>query len=94
MWPALAAIATDYPPDGCGVYFLIRDDQIVYVGSSAWPGKRVWTHSRCRKKSFSDAVFVPVPENVMLAEEAYWIRTIRPVHNGVHNPAGSADPWG
>src|SRR5687767_4003222 len=33
-WPDLAASISDLPSEGPAVYFLIRDDQIVYVGSS------------------------------------------------------------
>jgi len=92
----LAASVTALPPDGPGVYFLIRDGQIVYVGSSVWPSRRVWSHAHCPGKNFAESVFLAVPDDQLVEAERHWIRTLRPVHNKAHNP--SPDPasagWG
>lgn len=85
---------SETPPPGAGVYFLIRSGTIVYIGSSRWPSKRVWSHARCRKtrKVFDQAVYLPVGDPMqLLPTERSLIACIRPVYNQAANPNPS--PW-
>ncbi len=88
---------TENPPEGCGLYFLIRDDAIVYVGSSDYPSKRVWTHRQCRKKDFDHVLYLGVGDNeALVSTEKHWIAKLCPVHNKQFNPKQSIehDGWG
>lgn len=85
-WPSLAASVSEAPPDGCGVYFLVQDGQIVYVGSSVYPSRRVWSHTYDPTKKFSESFFLAVEQSRMLDAERYWIVTIKPIYNRQHNP--------
>jgi excinuclease UvrABC nuclease subunit len=98
-FPSLAAVATETPPEGCGLYFLIRSGVIVYVGSSRHPSRRVWSHQRSRKvrKLFDAVVYLPVEDPKDLLDiEVRWIRAIRPIYNQAGNPsrAAWAGGWG
>lgn len=85
-WPSLAASVSDCPPEGCGLYFLIRDGDIVYIGSSTYPSKRVWVHQHGPEKNFTEFVFLAVEEERLIETERHWIGTICPVHNKQYNP--------
>jgi hypothetical protein len=92
----LSASTSDNPPEGCGLYFLIRDGAVVYIGSSEYPSKRAWAHSQDRSKVFDAVVFLAVPDDQLLETEKHWIRTLCPVHNKAHNPRPDPDSvgWG
>ena len=92
----MAASVTTHPPEASGLYFLIRDDQIVYVGSSEHPSRRCYGHERCAGKEFDGVVFLAVDEAERIEAEKHWIRTLSPVHNKAWNPRPSPDHpgWG
>jgi hypothetical protein len=78
---------SDLPPDGPGLYFLVKDEQVIYVGSSDHPSKRVWSHSGCKHKAFDYEVYLAISiGDDLLAAERHWIRTLCPRHNKTHNP--------
>ncbi len=86
LFPALAELVSEQHPNGPGVYFLVRADQIVYIGLSDFPFKRVWDHKH-QNKQFDYAVFLAVadPNELPLVEQR-WIDLIRPPHNQQCNP--------
>jgi hypothetical protein len=67
----------------CGVYFLFRDEEIVYVGQSADVHRRLMAH-RNRIK-FDAVAIVPCDEDTLCIAEAYYIAGLRPAHNLVIN---------
>lgn len=73
-------------PEGSGIYFLVRDGQVVYVGSSAHPSRRCYGHERCAGKEFDYVVFLAADEAERESVERHWIRTLCPAHNKAHNP--------
>lgn len=68
------------------VYFLVKGDRVVYVGSSINPKKRVEQHrtgcGAAVKKEFDSAVFLPVPLEEMLETERTFIAMLNPPLNG------------
>lgn len=64
-----------YPP--C-VYFLIREQAVIYVGQSRNFSSRIQQH---REKSFDYALFLPVPVEDLLRVEGEFIRRLRPPLN-------------
>ena len=84
--------ATDLPNiDGraCGIYFLLRDKEIVYIGQSVDCFSRVSSHARDKMKNFNRACYVPVPQKELDDIEATMIALFKPEHNsrGVTNHA-------
>ena len=70
-------VAWTYPP--C-VYFLLRDQQVVYVGSSNSLAKRVIDHIDEGMK-FERVLWVPADERTYRTQEATFIRLLQPIDN-------------
>lgn len=66
-----------------GVYFLILDREVVYVGQSQDVPERLKAHRKEARKAFDYALYMPCPSDSLLDVEAYWITKLRPKHNGV-----------
>ena len=64
----------------CGIYFLIKDHGIAYVGQSVHAASRVVSHSR--EKDFDAAYFLPVPRSELDRIEGALIRFFEPPLNG------------
>lgn len=73
------AIRLNAPQAHC-VYFLVEDDEIVYVGSTSRIGLRIAEH--IYRKKFTDAFFIPM-ETIQEAKtlETKYILEIRPKYN-------------
>lgn len=69
-----------------GVYFLVKGDQVVYVGQSISPLSRIGTHGGTQWKDFDRAYVFPVPEELLNAVEGALIRWLKPPLNGGENP--------
>ena len=65
----------------CGVYILVDEDEIVYVGSSVNIHRRVYAQKR--EKSFERALFLALPRKVIRRYEAALIRGLSPEDNVV-----------
>lgn len=65
----------------CGIYFLILDDEIVYVGSSINLLARLSTHLAERKMRFNRISFVICAEADVRKTEYAYIRTLKPLYN-------------
>lgn len=77
----ISAAVPSYPIDNfdhhCGVYFLMRDKQIIYVGQTLTIGRRISEHLR-----MPDSVaWVETPRIWKEAIEAYYINRILPEKN-------------
>lgn len=86
----LLASALRRIPFATGVYFLVDDRQVVYVGKSENVCSRVPAHMT--DKMFSDVLWLPVRRDVLDSVEAAFITTLRPHYNGKHTvPAEHKD---
>ena len=87
---AIVKGAGDVPRESnCGVYFLIRDDRIVYVGQSIDVVERVARHRKDATTTFNRAAWIPCEPSRLCDVEMFWIRAILPEHNrtGIRQPS-------
>lgn len=71
----------------CGIYFLLRQDKIVYIGQSVDCFSRVLTHTRDASKDFNRACYFPVSRDELNNIEETLIALFKPEHNsrGIKN---------
>lgn len=74
-----------------GVYFLLKDDAIVYVGRSTDILTRLANHSREASKAFNRAFVVECPAAHMDRLERLYIDKFKPPHNLAHPAVSSKD---
>jgi hypothetical protein len=65
----------------CGIYFLLRDGEVVYVGQSVATPIRVWTHLSEAGKDFDSAFFIEVPPSELTETENAFIAYFDPEYN-------------
>ena len=65
-----------YPP---GIYFLLRDDRIVYVGMTTSILQRIYAHRL--QKDFDRVLFTECPEHLLRHVEKALIETLKPELN-------------
>lgn len=71
----------------CGIYFLLLDGEIVYVGQSLNIHSRMGNHlSTTNFKPFDSAAWIPVDPAELKWVEAFYIAKFRPLYN--FNPGG------
>lgn len=63
-----------------GIYFLLHNDNVVYVGQSSNVEKRIIQH-RCSEKQFDSYRIIPCDEDLLLYYEKRWIKQFKPVYN-------------
>src|SRR5687767_4928979 len=63
-----------------GIYFLIRERTIVYVGQSHNVEKRVISHKHSEKQ-FDSFRVITCPENLLLYYERRWIKRFKHIYN-------------
>jgi hypothetical protein len=71
----------------CGVYFLIRDEEIIYVGASAKISDRVSAHRSQGKISFDRFVYVLTEKDKRFTTERAYTSALLPGHNKNNNPS-------
>lgn len=77
-----AIIAGSQPyGDAPGIYFLVRQGEVVYVGQSINVHARVWQHKQARK-DFDAFAYVKCERDSLDALESLYIHTLRPRLNG------------
>tara|TARA_R100001244_G_scaffold18161_1_gene19145 strand:- start:81 stop:455 length:375 start_codon:yes stop_codon:yes gene_type:complete len=86
---------TSYVDIGPGVYFLCRDEKVVYIGQSVTPVCRAASHKRetsdgsyANHKDFNNVFFLPWPESDLNSIEGALIRAIDTEYNR-HGPRGA-----
>jgi len=67
----------------CGVYFLIKEQSIVYVGQSVNLFSRVATHAT--EKDFDSIAYILCDKSMLDKLESLYIHTLRPELNGVNH---------
>ena len=68
----------------CGIYFLVLEKKIVYVGQSTNVFSRIYTHLQTKK--FDSYVFIPCENEMLDKLESLYIHFLSPPLNGhLHN---------
>ncbi len=82
-------VGTSTPiPETSGVYFLIKDGRVVYVGKSNNVHRRIQEH--LKQKCFDRINVIECPEPELGRIEAHYIRAFRPVLN-IAGTAGAGE---
>jgi hypothetical protein len=76
----IVARAVPYKPE-CGIYFLILEGEIVYVGQSTDYHSRVKSHTLAKAIQFDAVAFVRVAHGYLNNVEAEYIARLRPRFN-------------
>lgn len=77
----------------CGVYFLVRDNEIVYVGRSVSVIDRLHTH-RKDGKNFNRVFFIECTKEELGELEMHYIRKFKPKLNYLPKPPKPPrEPW-
>lgn len=66
-----------------GIYFLLKDRKIVYIGQSGWVLSRIlFGHSHGKtKKDWNEFRIIPCHENVRRKYETRWLNKFKPMYN-------------
>ncbi len=83
-----------------GIYFLMKDDVVVYVGQAVDMRRRVADHIGEGSKEFDRVAFVPCAPDRLLKQERFYIEKLLPEYNacsltrnmrrlGIESPTGS-----
>lgn len=68
----------------CGIYFLVFEKKVVYVGQSTNIFSRVYTHTQ--SKQFDSYVYIPCDRSILDKMESLYIHFLSPPLNGnLHN---------
>lgn len=79
------------PKENGAIYFLIKGNEIVYVGQTTNVHNRLQSHS---DKDYDKVYFEPVDASVLRTVEYKYIRMFRPKYNAMHNPnAATRRSW-
>lgn len=70
-----------------GVYFLLHNEEVVYVGQSVQPTVRIGQHLSEGKKVFTDAFVQHVPEAALDQVETMFIQMMKPKYNVSEGPS-------
>lgn len=65
----------------CGIYFLLKDDAVVYVGQSISVLTRLGEHKRDQGKDFNRVYVIECPPESMARLEAMYIDKFKPIYN-------------
>jgi len=74
----------------CGVYFLIEEKKIVYVGQSTNVFSRIFTHVQTKK--FDSYVYIPCERDMLDKLESLYIHFLSPPLNGNTNNGNKLAP--
>lgn len=66
-----------------GIYFLLKDGKIVYIGQTHELLKRVKWHMN-QEMDFKDIRFIECNEDKLTFYETRWIKKFKPIFNGTH----------
>lgn len=69
-----------------GVYFLLKNNTVVYVGQSINTEKRILTH-KYSGKDFDSFRVIPCSHDLLLHYEHRWLKWFNPIYN---RPTGGA----
>jgi hypothetical protein len=69
----------------CGIYFLIKEKKVVYVGQSVNVPARVASHFHDKQKSFENVAIIECHPDQLDVWETLYIHLLRPEQNGKGN---------
>lgn len=72
----------------CGIYFLIRGKEVVYVGQSIEVHSRICKH----KKEFDSYAYIECDRKMLDRLESLYIHVLRPALNGIYSNGRAASP--
>ena len=81
----IAAKKVDIGEDRTGVYFLLRENRVVYVGQTRNVLSRLASH---KDKNWDGLFFLPAPLLYLTLIEAYYIHLLDPEYNELANGDG------
>lgn len=64
-----------------GIYFLLKNDEVVYVGKTVNLFERIMTHQKQCSKDFDDYVFYKIDNEKLDICERYFINKLKPIYN-------------
>jgi len=67
------------------VYFLILDNEVVYVGQTVSLVSRLGKHSEEKTGKWDSFLYIPCPEELLTKVEKWWISKLRPQLNTVEH---------
>lgn len=65
------------------IYFLCKDNKVVYVGQAVNVAGRVSNHFN--SKDFDSVFYIPIPKNKLNDIERQFIKLLKPIYNKTHN---------
>jgi len=71
-----------------GVYFLCKDQEVIYIGQSVSPGSRISAHCAEGRRAFDSAFLLPCPRSELNELEGSFIRVLKPSLQGRAGPNG------
>lgn len=74
------------------VYFLCRDNKVVYVGQSKTPATRIAVHDSSSEKVFDRVYILPTPDYQLDYVESAFIHHLKPEYNGKNTNGVYAAP--
>jgi len=69
------------PEPICGIYFLVHNGEIVYIGQSRNIAQRIWGHEGEKRKTWDRVFFLRVPDYDLDAIEGTLLRCLKPSGN-------------
>lgn len=64
-----------------GIYFLLKNNEIVYVGKTINLEQRIMSHQMNNKKDFDNFLFFKVDSEKLDLCERYFINKLKPIYN-------------
>jgi len=77
----------------CGVYFLIENNEVVYVGQSNDIESRIRNHRYENTKQFSEVVYFRCKQNTLRYHEKKYIKLFLPKYNIADKPIPKNNFW-
>jgi hypothetical protein len=68
-------------PRICGVYFLLSEGRVIYIGQTIDMHTRLWQHKSQRKRIFDRALFLECDRDMLDEVEARCIALFKPTSN-------------
>ena len=77
----------------CGVYFLIENDRVVYVGQSINVYTRIYTHMKDRQRQFDSYTYIPCEADELDVLESLYIHSLAPLLQGRSTHGNLSAPY-
>lgn len=78
----------------CGIYFLMEDGEVVYVGQSVNCHSRISDHVRLEQKQFDSVYIIRADREALTQLENLYIKKFNPKYNSLANEPTRKTAWG